>query len=201
MEIGQKIRKLREERKMSQDELAKIIGYTSRSSINKIEKDGRGIPSDKIILIADVFGVSPAYLMGWQENKSSVKIPVLGTVAAGIPIEAITEINSFEEISAELASKGEYYALKVKGDSMYPRIHHGDTIIFRKQADVENGEIAIVSVNGGEATCKKLMKSKHGITLIAFNQSVYEPTFYSNKEIEELPITIYGLVTEVRAHL
>ncbi len=201
MEIGKKIRHLREKHKMSQDELAKRIGYTSRSSINKIEKDGRGIPSNKITLIANVFGVSPAYLMGWEEKKSTVKIPVLGTVAAGTPIEAITDINSFEEISSELASKGEYYALTIKGDSMYPRIHDGDTIIFRKQADVENGQIAIVSVNGGEATCKKLMKSKHGITLIAFNQSVYEPTFYSNQEIENLPVTIYGLVIEVRAHL
>ncbi len=208
MEIGKKIKMLREKNNISQEELAKRIGYNSRSSINKIEKDGRGIPSDKVFMIAKIFNVSPSYLMGWEgesliesdmtSEKASVKIPILGTVAAGIPIDAVTDIIAWEEISPEMARKGEYYGLKVKGESMYPQIQDGDILIFRKQSDIENGQIAVVIINGGEATCKKVMKSEHGITLIGFNQAVYEPTFYSNEEILTLPVTILGLVVEIR---
>ncbi len=198
MEIGEKIKFLREKNNMSQEELAKKVGYNSRSSINKIEKDGRGIPSDKIQIFAKIFNISPAYLMGWNEENTSLKIPVLGTVAAGTPIDAITDIISWEEITPDMANRGEFYGLKVKGDSMYPQIQDGDILIFRKQSDIENGQIAVVSINGAEATCKKVMKSKHGITLIGFNQDVYEPKFYSNEEIENLPISIIGLVAEIR---
>ncbi len=202
IEIGKKIKDLRKSQKMSQDELAKKIGYLSRSSINKIENAERKLPADKIDLVAEIFKVSPSYLMGWDaETENSMRIPILGFVSAGHPIDAQENKKGYITIDESMGTKGEYYALKIKGDSMFPRIHNGDTIIFRKQRDIENGEIAIVSVGLDEATCKKVMKSEHGITLIALNQNVYEPKFYSNREIEDLPITIYGLVVEVRGKL
>ena len=67
------------------------------------------------------------------------KIPVLGRVAAGIPINAITEIIDTEEISEELAKTGDFFALKIKGDSMEPRIVDGDVVIVKQQEDAENG--------------------------------------------------------------
>lgn len=126
-----------------------------------------------------------------------VRIPVLGTVAAGLPIEAVEDILDFEEIPQELANTGEFFALQLKGNSMEPRMCSGDVVIVRQQPDVESGEIAVVLVNGNEATVKKLIKKENGIMLQAFNP-VYEPIFYSAQEIEELPVRVIGKVIELR---
>lgn len=126
------------------------------------------------------------------------RIPVLGHVIAGIPISAIQEILDYEEISPKLAATGEFFALKVKGASMEPKLYEGDTIIIKVQSDVESGDIAVVLIDGEEATVKQIKKSDAGITLIGYNVSVYSPKFYTNKEIEELPVTIIGKVVELR---
>lgn len=81
---------------------------------------------------------------------------------------------------------------------MEPRILDGDVVIVKKQEDVESGDVAIVLVNGNEATVKRVKKQKNGITLIANNISVYEPHYYSNEEIEDLPVRILGKVVELR---
>lgn len=73
MDIGKRIRKRREELGMSQEELARAIGYKSRSSINKMEVDGRGLPQTKIVALARALGVTPAYLMGWEEDSASLE--------------------------------------------------------------------------------------------------------------------------------
>ncbi len=127
-----------------------------------------------------------------------VKIPVYGAVAAGIPFDAITDIEDYEEISADMAKCGEYAALRIHGDSMEPRMTEGDVVIVRVQSTIENGETAIVIVNGDESTCKKIKKTPEGILLISTNPK-YEPMFYSNKQIEELPVRIFGKVVELRA--
>ena len=69
MEIGERIKLKREELNMSQDELAKKVGYKSRSSVNKIESDGRGLPQNKIVLFANALQTTPAYLMGWEDEN------------------------------------------------------------------------------------------------------------------------------------
>lgn len=131
-------------------------------------------------------------------SGKGVRIPVLGRVVAGIPIEAVEEILDYEEITPELAATGEFFALKIRGHSMEPRMMEGDVVIVRKQEDVESGDVAIVLVNGNEATVKRVKKQEEGITLIATNTSVYEPHFYSNKEIKNLPVQILGKVVELR---
>lgn len=128
-----------------------------------------------------------------------VKIPVLGHVVAGIPIEAIQEILDYEEIDEALASTGDFFALRVVGVSMEPRIREGDVVIVRKQPDVDSGDTAIVLVNGDEATVKKVKKLPDGIMLIANNPEVYEPKFYNRQQIEELPVVVLGKVVELRA--
>ena len=97
-----------------------------------------------------------------------------------------------------MASLGEYFALRIQGHSMEPRIEDGEIVICQRQSDVDSGDIAIVLVNGDEATCKQVRKGPEGITLIGFNSIVYAPHFYSNKEIEELPVRIIGRVVESR---
>lgn len=133
-----------------------------------------------------------------QVRLRGVRVPVYGNVAAGIPIEAITDIEDYEEITQEMAAKGEYAALRIHGDSMEPRMTEGDVVIVRLQETIESGETAIVMINGGDATCKKIMRTDEGIMLISTNPK-YSPIFYSNKQIEELPVRIWGKVVELRA--
>lgn len=197
MAIGSQIRKRREELGMSQDELAKKVGYSSRSSINKIEKEINDVPQSKILEFAKILGTTVDYLLNIEEQPT--RIPVLGTVKAGIPITAVQEILDYEEISSEMARCGEYFALRIKGDSMEPRMHEGDVVIVKQQSTVDSGQIAIVLVNGDEATVKKVRFRNNGIELIAFNSYAYEPHFYSAEDIQRLPVEIIGRVVELRA--
>ena len=152
---------------------------------------------DTLQKIADYFSISVKELISDDPSSKGVRIPVFGTVAAGIPIEAITDIEDYEEISEALAATGEFVALKIKGNSMEPLLLAGDTVIIRVQDTIEAGEIAVVLVNGEEATCKKIKKTPEGVILISLN-SDYDPMFYTNAEIESLPIRIFGKVVEMR---
>ena len=178
---------------------------------------------EKLQKIADFFGVQLDYLTGASDFKTKkemlqhfddvyntpalqsdvfrlekgMKIPVLGSVAAGTPIFAEENYIGSEEISEELASTGEFFGLRIHGDSMSPRISDGDIVIVRQQDDAESGDIVIVLINGDSATCKKLMKYTDGISLLSFNPA-YEPMTFTNKEIEDKPVRIIGKVVENR---
>ena len=163
---------------------------------------------DKIEMMANYFHISKADLVERQDSdrksfphRKGVKIPVLGRVVAGVPLEAVEEILDYEEITPELAATGEFFALQIRGRSMEPRMLEGDVVIVRRQSDVDSGDIAIVLVNGDEATVKRVSKSDRGITLIATNPNVYEPHFYSSEEINDLPVQILGKVVELRGKL
>ena len=165
-----------------------------------------GVPTDAltmedidIIKAADIAArmIQDPSIVEQIENRG-VRVPVYGNVSAGIPLEAITDIDDYEEISHEMAAKGEYAALRIHGDSMEPRMRDGDTVIVRLQDTIESGEIAIVMINGGDATCKKVKRTEDGIMLISTNPK-YEPMFFTNKQIQGLPITIWGKVVELRA--
>ena len=187
-------------RNMSQDTLAKLTGYTDRSSIAKIEKGTVDLQQSKIELFAKALGTTSRELVGWDNkllSNSGTKIPVLGSVPAGIPIEAIQDIIDYEEIDSETAAKGDYFALKIKGNSMEPRICEGDVVIVRKQDDVESGDIAIVMVNGNDATIKRLMKYEDGIRLFPSNPA-YEPMYFTNEDIKNKPVHVIGKVVENR---
>ena len=184
---------------IDQTELSKALGLsesTCSSWVNAINYPR----IDKIEMMANYFGVEKSDLI---EDKSgvtvlkSVLIPVLGRVQAGIPVEAIENIIDYEEITQEVASKGQHFGLKIRGNSMEPRIAEGDVVIVRRQPDVDSGQIGIVMVDGTDATVKRVVKHKDGITLIAFNP-VYPPKFFTNMEIEQLPVEIIGRVVELR---
>ena len=114
-----------------------------------------------------------------------------------MPTEACEYIEGYEEIPREMAQSGEYIALRVKGDSMSPRILPGDIVIVKVQPDVDSGETAVVFVDGDEATVKKLIKYPDGIRLVP-NNPAYEPLFFTNREIEERQVSVYGKVAELR---
>lgn len=204
MSIGTRMKERRLQLNKTLEEVGSVVGV-SKATIQRYEKGAiTNIPSDKIEKIAKALSTTPAFLMGWEDKSNrlkGVRIPILGRVVAGIPLEAITDIEGYEEITPKMASLGEYFALKIKGHSMEPQILDNDVVICKCQSDVESGDIAIILVNGDEATCKQIKKSPEGVTLIGFNPLVYPPHFYSNKEIEELPVNVIGKVVELRRSL
>lgn len=158
----------------------------------------------KVQRLADYFKVEKSDLIDEKSNsldshhRKGVSISVYGRVAAGIPFEMIEDVIDTEEISEDLARTGEFFALQIHGDSMEPRMKAGDVVIVRKQEDAESDDTVIATVNGTDATCKRLKKYADGIALIATNPA-YEPMYFSNKEIEEKPVKILGRVVELRA--
>ena len=160
---------------------------------------------DKIELMANYFGISKADLVekrdsSPRENKKGLTVNVLGRVAAGIPIEAITDIVDQEEISEDLAKTGEFFGLRIHGNSMEPDIHNGDTVIVKKQDDAESNEIVIALINGNDGVCKRLKKYAESIALVSINPD-YEPMYFNQDEIDNTPVRIIGKVVELRRKL
>lgn len=159
---------------------------------------------DKIELMANYFGINKSDLVEEHgiisPSNKAFTIKVLGRIAAGIPINAVTDIVDTEEISEDLARTGEFFALKIKGDSMEPRICDGDVVIVRQQDDADSGDIVIAMVNGDDAACKRLVKYTSSIALVSLNTK-YEPMMFTEKEIETKPVRIIGKVVELRGKL
>ena len=160
----------------------------------------------KVQRLADYFNVTKSDLIDEKEpvqkfkTYKSVKIPVLGAVAAGEPIDAIENVEGWEDIPEDWTKHGEYFALRIQGHSMSPDIRDVDVVIVRVQPVVENGEIAIVCVNGESATCKRLKRYETELCLIPIN-SDYETLRFTPQEVQSLPVTILGRVIEIRRKL
>lgn len=193
--FSDKLKELRQARGITQKQLAEWSGL-GRSQISNYENGLRTPDWETQEILADFFNVRLDYLM--DRDTPNTRIPVLGKVIAGIPLDAVEEIIDYEEIPIEMAKNGEYFALQIKGDSMEPKFSAGDVVIVRKQEDVDNGDIAIVLVNGNEATVKKIRKFDGGINLIPTNSN-YDVITYTNTQIEQLPVRIIGKVVELRA--
>lgn len=180
----------------TQKQVGEILGVTQNAyhywEAGKIKLDGETVKK-----LAELFDTTTDYLLGGKESKKAVRIPVLGRVPAGVPIEAIEEVLDWEEIPAEQAKHGEYFALRVRGDSMEPRICDGDVLIVRKQSTADTGDIVIALINGDDATVKRLKRTDNGIMLVP-NNMAYDPMAFSNEEIIKLPVEIVGVVVENR---
>lgn len=194
------LRALRKERGWTQRYVADKLGIHC-TTYTKYET-GVSEPSfDMLSKLTEIFDVPTDYLLGKSSaGRSSVGklIPVLGDVAAGIPIEAITDIVDYEEIDAAMAATGDFFGLRIKGDSMEPRMKVGDVVIVRKQDSAETGDTVVVLVNGDSATVKKIKYGPDGITLIPTNP-VHDVQFYSAADVERLPVRVIGRVVELRA--
>lgn len=206
---NERIKQLRLREGLTLKEVAKSLGISEATAQRYENENGiKNIPYESLEKYAALFGVSPSYFMGWdskQENneskKSVARIPVLGYVAAGIPIEEIEDIVDWEEIPAEWLRGGKkYFGLVLRGDSMEPRMYDGDVVIVQKQDDAESGEYVIAAVNGDHATCKRLMKYRDSIALVSLN-SKYNPMIFTNEEVQEKPVTILGVVREIRGKM
>lgn len=171
-----------------------------RNFMDNIKKGS--IPSvAKVQLLADYLGVTTSELLGEAAAASpnALRIPVLGTIPAGIPLEAIEDIQDWEEIPAAWGSGDrQYFGLRVKGDSMYPRYLEGDTVILRKETTCESGDDCAVLVNGEEATIKQVIRKGDGSLELRPTNPAYPPRIYSPAEVESLPVQIIGVVVELR---
>lgn len=194
-----RIRQIRTTLQMKQSDLASRLNVKA-NTISNWENEKSFPDLDSLRKMAEIFDVSVDYILGGHPagKSAGVTIPVLGDVAAGIPIEAITDIVDYEEIDAALAATGEFFGLRIKGDSMEPRMREGDVVIVRQQDTADSGDTVVVLVNGNSATVKKIKYGPDGITLLPTNPA-HDIQFYSAADVERLPVRVIGRVVELRA--
>lgn len=208
MNLGEIIKAYRDSHNLSQREFAKKCGisytYISALERNRDYRSGKNISPTIDMVNKIAIGLNTSSDEIWElldnKNVNSFKktIKVYSSVHAGILNEMIKNVVDTEDLSEEmLKSDKEYFGLKVKGDSMYPEYLENDTIIVERCNDCESGDDCVVSINGNEAFLKRVYKNTNGITLQALNPK-YEPLIYTNDDIINIPITILGIVRELR---
>lgn len=205
MTTGEQIKEARKKKNISQSELAKMLDV-NQTMISQWERGTSNPKLTTLQRIAEALEIPVDNLMPddfWQSSpqapppsKNGRWIPVLGRVAAGIPMDAIEEIIDYEEIPNTQIE--DFFALRINGNSMEPRIKDGDNVIVRKQTTAENGDIVVALINGQEATVKKFMRHESGISLVPANPA-YTPMFYTWDDVKSLPVQILGRVVELRA--
>lgn len=208
--VGKLIYDRRTELGITQKEVADFVGV-SEATVSRWESGHiDNMRRDRIAALSKILRLSPLAIMGIDDTDLSTRlpnmvpidartfrVPIVGRVAAGRPIVADEEIIGYEYIDNKYSKDGhEYFGLRIVGKSMEPTIMDGDIVIVRRQSYVENGEIAIVLIDGEEATAKEVKESADGITLIGHNTAVYTPHFYSAQEVKNLPVQIIGRVVQ-----
>lgn len=172
---------LRNEQDVSISELARRVGM-AKSAVSRYFNKTRQFPLNRAQDFAKALNTTTEHILGIKTSEPptppsngypTVRIPVLGDVAAGVPILAQQDIIGYEDIPADMAKTGEYFGLKIKGDSMEPKIHDNDIVIVKSMSDAENNDIVIAMINN-EATCKRLHKYSNSVVLTAIN-SDYKP--------------------------
>ena len=204
---GERIRQLREQSNLSQSELADKLGYKTYTTVSKWESNDSLPRGNELKKLSGILGASSDYILGLSNSKITnakyigganlISLPVLGTIACGEPITAEENIHEYRETLKDNLPSGNLFYLKAKGDSMYPKIPDGSYVLVREQADVENGEIAAVLVNGDEeATLKKVRKLGDSILLEAINED-YAPYLVN----ENSPAKIIGKAVKLEVDL
>lgn len=225
--IGRVLKQKRENKGYSlQDVVNKMNLYFENNNIDKhyIRQTLNKIELGKIRIDTDVFNAL-SYILEFIPDElfasaitvdnaefinidtDTIQIPVLGTIKAGIAIEAQQDILEYIDIPKSW-TKGDkkFYGLRISGDSMYPKYSEKDIVIFEQTEDyiIANKKDCAVMVNGFDATFKNVTINENGITLVPFNlnnQDGYQPTFYSNEQIESLPVKIIGIAREKRVRI
>jgi len=189
-------RLLKQKGKLRMD-MANDLGLTSSTVFNWFS--GVSYPKIKNLeQIAEYFGVSITQLVGeGKQSTNYTTINVFSRIANGVALSSMDYVVGSEEISSRLAKNGSYFALKVKGDAMSPIINNGDVVIVLEQRTAEHGNVVVVSIGNDDAIIRKIIHTEFGITLIASNTDI-EPLFFTDKEIQAIPVKIYGKVVESR---
>ncbi len=186
---------LRRNANMKQIELCKLLGI-SQATLSSWENGKYEPDINQLRELSKIFDTSIDYIVG--NSPAGRPVPVLGTIPAGVPLEAIEDVLDYEELPESMFSGGrEYFALKIKGDSMMPRYEDGDVVILRQQDSCESGQDCAVLVNGNDATFKRVRMNEKTLTLQPLNPA-YEPMVYTTKEVADLPVRILGVAVEIR---
>ena len=194
MKFNENLRFLRKANNMSQDALADKLGYKSFTTVQKWE-DGTAFPKvENLNKIAKIFNVELNHLLNYDLKSNKIKVPIIGEVKAGYDMYANEEIIGYEYINNKEYKAGEYFYLKVKGDSMVnDRICNGDKVYVRKQDYLKNGDIGVFLINDNEVTIKRIKINKNNITLKAANPK-YKDRNYKNDEIKILGKVLHNKV-------
>ena len=186
----------------NQPDIAEVLGVT-KSAVNAYFMGNKMPRMDRIKKLADHFGCNVSDLVddkSIEDQITAVAIPVLGTVPAGVPIEAIQDILGYEEIPKIMADTGDFFCLRVEGNSMYPLLYSGETIVIKKQETADNGDIVVALVDNEETTVKRLKKMSDGIILEAENPE-YNSLYFNEKQIQNEKVKIIGKAVESRKKL
>ena len=218
--VGKRLKEARERKKITLEEAGKKVDVHKSTVLRWENGETEKIKLPILETLADYYNVDPAWLAGYDvpmekntasvseqlknigamyvSNTDLVKIPLLGTVKAGYDYMAQENWTGYVDVEKEIVKDGqEYFALKVHGDSMSPVLIEDDIVIIKKQNDFENGDIVVAIINGDEATIKKGKKSDSSILLQPLN-TAYEPLIFTYDEMKTIPVTIIGIVKQLK---
>ncbi|MCM1487294.1 MAG: XRE family transcriptional regulator [Firmicutes bacterium] len=201
--VGEYIKQLRKEKGFTQEQLGELLGV-KKAAVQKWESGTvKNLKRDTIIKLAEIFGVSPSIFisrggltdLSADLGRGIYEIPVYENVSAGFGSYADSSINEYTVLNVKNPSDvPNLMGIKVKGDSMYPKIEDGDTIIVRRQTSVDSGSIAVVLIDGEEGVVKKVEYGKDWVDLISINPE-YKTRRFSGKDV--LRLQVVGLVKKV----
>ena len=204
--FARNLKRIREERKLSQNKLGNLTGF-NQTTIARWEA-GEVVPTiDNVFRLANFLEISLPEILGSSisyndieyiniEDIDTVKIPVYGSIQAGKPMNTQDDISRYIDIPKDwIKNRKLYFALDIKGNSMYPKYCENDIVIFEQveYCDEANNKDCAIMVNSTEFTFKKVYIDDTGITLVPYNTSDFSPVFFTREQAEDLPITIVGI--------
>lgn len=185
----------------------------NHSTLSRWESENNGATVDSAIDVSNYFNIPLSDLIGRDlqlDNAELIdtvfngKIPVLGTIKAGIPIEAQEDICGYIDIPNEWTRGGKkFFGLKISGDSMADKYQDGDIVVIEQTSDISviNGKDCVVMVNSSDATFKNVTITDNGIVLTPLNTSKYQIKFYTKEQVAQLPVLVLGVAREKRTRL
>lgn len=208
MTTGERIKQLRKEHKLTQEELGRVIGV-QKAAIQKYEKGTvTNIKKESLLKLAEVLDTTPEYILGWDgavaglepvSASDFVKVPVIGRVAAGTSCFAENNIVDYENVlKSDVRGNEQYAFLRVVGDSMYPMLMENDLVLVRCQTSVDSGSLAVVIVDDEDGVIKRVVYGDDFIELQSINP-MYPPRRFEGRDV--LRIRVFGLVKEVKRKL
>lgn len=210
--VGKRLKEARERNKITLEEAGKKVDVHKSTVLRWENGETEKIKLPILETLADYYNVNPAWLAGFDVpmerylntcktdklGNPVTSIPILGTVKAGYDYLAQENWIGTIDVETSLVGNGEeYFALKIKGDSMAPVFLENDIVIIKKQDDCENNEFAVIIINGDEGTLKKVKKTDSGIILQPLNPA-YGPIMYTYEEVQMIPIKIVGIVKQLK---
>lgn len=215
--FSKNLKYLREKKGLEQQELADMLNV-GRSTISCWENGLRSPQMEYVLKLAQYFNVKDDFIFSDLSNvefdngsiinieDNMIKIPVLGTIKAGIPIEAQEDILEYIEIPKSWIKGGkQFYGLKISGDSMSPKYIEDDIVVFEDSRsyniDSARNKDCAVMVNGDDATFKKVLINNDSITLVPYNTGAYDVVMYSKEDIINKPVKIIGIAREKRTRV